>query len=271
MRLSGGWSAAIAGYSEYQLAMGVMRSSIASRRQQLERVGRIIGVEDPWAVTAQQLLELMAAQPWKPETKRSRRTTLRGFYRWGVESHHLLESPAARLPRVKPSAPNPSPAPDAVYAAALAASGPRERLMLVLAAEHGLRRMEVALVHSRDLVEDLVGWSLVVHGKGGRERMVPLTADAAITLRTLPPGWAFPGRDDGHLSPRWIGKVITRLLPDRWTMHKLRHRAASRWWEVAEGDVFAVQELLGHADPKTTKVYVKVQSARLRAIVDAAA
>lgn len=182
MRVNGGWSVAIADYGEYQLAMGIMRSSIATRRQHLQRVARTIGVEDPWAVTAEQLVAYVAAQEWMPETKRSRRTTLRGFYRWGVESRFLVESPAARLPR-----------------------------------------------------------------------------------------YAFPGRDRGHLSPRWVGKVMTRLLAEGWTMHKLRHRAGTRWWEVSGGDVFAVQELLGHADPKTTKVYVKVSSDRLRTIVDAAA
>lgn len=45
-----------------------------------------------------------------------------------------------------------------------------------------LRRCEIAAIHSRDLVEDLLGWSLVVHGKGSRERTVPLLADVALKL-----------------------------------------------------------------------------------------
>lgn len=142
--------------------------------------------------------------------------------------------------------------------------------MVALAAEAGLRRAEVAVVHSDDLVEDLVGWSLLVHGKGGRTRIVPLKADLAASLRKLPPGYAFPGRDHGHLSPRWVGKLMTRLLPGDWTMHKLRHRAGSKWWESSGHDLFVVQELLGHADPKTTRVYVDVARARLRAAVEAA-
>lgn len=126
-------------------------------------------------------------------------------------------------------------------------------------------------MHSRDLVEDLDGWSLLVHGKGGRERVVPLTAEVSRQLRGLPAGYAFPGNDHGHLSARWVGRLINRLLVDDWTIHKLRHRAATAWWEESGGDVFAVGELLGHADPKTTKVYVKVPGARLRAIVNGAA
>jgi integrase len=171
---------------------------------------------------------------------------------------------------VRPAPPNPRPAPDQVYRPALAAAGRRERLILRLAADHGLRRGEIAVVHSRDLVEDLDGWSLVVHGKGGRERLVPLLDDVAAELRSLPDGYAFPGRDGGHLSPRWVGRLVTRLLEGDWTTHKLRHRAATAWWEASGHDVLTVGELLGHADPKTTKLYVRVPTAHLRGIVERA-
>jgi integrase/recombinase XerC len=142
--------------------------------------------------------------------------------------------------------------------------------MVRLAAECGLRRAEVAQVHSRDLVEDLTGWSLLVHGKGQRERMVPLPTLLGVELRAQAEGFVFPGDDAGHLSPRWVGKVVSRLLPEGFTMHSLRHRAASRWYGI-DHDLLTVSELLGHASPVTTRVYVRLPDDAKRALVRAAA
>lgn len=138
--------------------------------------------------------------------------------------------------------------------------------MLRLAAEAGLRRAEIARIHSRDLVDDLLGWSLVVHGKGGRERVVPLPVPLALELRGYGPGYVFPGADRGHLSARWVGKLVSRALPRPWTTHTLRHRFATRAYQL-ERDLLAVQTLLGHASPVTTQRYVAQDEARLRATV----
>ncbi|MFT3873414.1 MAG: tyrosine-type recombinase/integrase [Nocardioides sp.] len=150
--------------------------------------------------------------------------------------------------------------------------GPRERRILRMAVELGMRRAEIAVGHSDDLVQDLTGWSIVAHGKGGKDRVLPLPESLAADLCALPAGWMFPGQVDGHLSPRWVGKLATRLLPGEWTLHSLRHRFADRAWEASDHDVFAVQDLLGHASPVTTRRYVpQANRDRLRAIVVAAA
>lgn len=262
------WAVAIEAWCVWSIAQSAAATSLTTRRQHLQHLARHGGVASPWAVTGPDLLAYAARQAWSPETRRSRRTTLRVFYGWGVDVGHVEASPALVLPRVRPTRPNPSPAPDRVWLRALAEASPRERLMLRLAGEHGLRRAEVAVVHRRDLVEDLDGWTLIVHGKGGRDRLVPLLDDVAHLLRQVD-GYAFPGAVDGHLSPRWVGKLLTRLLEGDWTMHKLRHRAGSNWYDV-DHDLAVVQDLLGHADPKTTRAYVKVRDGRLRATVNAA-
>lgn len=266
---SAAWGAAIEEWSSHARNLGEAQSSIAARRQQLGRLAKTIGTA-PWNVTGTALCEWFAAQPWANETRRSRRTTYRVFYAWAVEAGHVTQSPAIALPRVRPSVPHPLPVPDRAYTLALLAAGDRERLMLRLAAEVGLRRGEVARVHTRDLIEDLDGWSLLVHGKGDKERIVPLPGSLAAAVRAVPAGFLFPGRDNGHLSPRWVGKVITRLLPEPYSMHKLRHRFATRAHEACH-DIAVVQELLGHASPTTTKVYVQIGRDRLRAAVEAAA
>jgi integrase len=139
--------------------------------------------------------------------------------------------------------------------------------MLRLAAELGLRRAEVAQVHSRDLLDDLGGTSLLVHGKGSRERIMPLPGSLAADLRALPFGYAFPGADDGHLSPRWVGKIVGRLLPEGYTMHSLRHRFGTRAYALSK-DMFTVQELLGHASPSTTRTYVLLEDSAKRGVID---
>lgn len=232
-------------------------------------LARGIGVPDPWAITEEVLLRWWHAQAWSPETRRCKRASVRGFYAWGVEAGHIEQSPALRVPRVKPKQPKPRPADDRSYRLALLAGTARERLMLRLAIEAGLRRGEVARVHSRDLLPDLTGWTLRVHGKGGKERDVPLPAGLAAELRALPEGWAFPGDDGGHLSPRWVGTLLTRLLPDGLTMHTLRHRFATDVYDVTR-DLALVQDLLGHASVNTTRIYVQVPTERLRGAVEEA-
>jgi integrase len=222
---------------------------------------------DPWHLTGEQLRDYAAARSWMPETRRSRRTTFRSFWRWAISTGLTSQNVAEHLPVVSASAPDPRPVPDDVYRLALATATPRERIMLRLAGDCGLRRGEVSRIHSRDLVQDLVGWSLTVHGKGGRTRLVPLTDRLAHELRDLEPGWAFPGQDHGHLSPRWVGRIIATLLTDGWTMHKLRHRAATRVYQASAGDTFVVQDFLGHASPATTRRYVRVPSAAIRRAV----
>jgi integrase len=73
------------------------------------------------------------------------------------------------------------------------------------------------------------------------------------------------------VSPRWIGKRIARLLPGDWTIHKLRHRAATRFDEASGGDNYAVARLMGWSNLNMVPVYVKRRDDHLRGIVQAAA
>ena len=225
----------------------------------------------PWSVTEAELVAWCGGQDWARETRRSVYAGLRGFWRWAVAEGLVERSPATRLPAVRPSDPHPRPAPDLVYRRALAASDARTRLILRLAAEAGLRRAEIAQVHARDLFRDLVGWSLVVHGKGGKLRTVPLGDDLAAAVRLAAgSSWAFLGDDGGHLSPRWVGKLARIVLTEDFTLHTLRHRFATRAYG-ATANLLAVQQLLGHASPATTQRYVRLPDDALRRAAAAAA
>lgn len=266
------WADAIGNWIRHLRAGGMRRDTLYTYRQRLERTARHVGIPDPWTVTDEDLLDYFGEQDeWETETRRGHRTSLRSFYAWGAERGHIDRSPALTLPRVKPAEPNPMPAPDSAYLPALAAADDREVLMLRLAAEHGMRRGEIVLVNTAtDLIEDLLGWSLLVHGKGGKERVVPLLDEVAALLLELQRGWAFPGGVGGHMSARWCGTLVNRLLPGTWTIHKLRHRAATQWWESSEHDLLLVAELLGHASTDTTMRYVKSAQTRHRSVVNKA-
>jgi integrase/recombinase XerC len=260
------WAQAIDDYSMAQRVAGKAPSTIKLRREQLSLLARHTD-RGPWEVQLDDLIGWLGARDWSQERRRSMRTTLRGFYRWGVASDLLSHNPADGLPVIQATSPNPRPTPDLVYRRATHDADTRSRLMIRLAVECGMRRAEVAQVHTRDLERDLGGWSLVVHGKGNKIRLIPLPASVATELRGLPVGYAFPGQDGGHLSPRWVGRLIRDLLGDGYTMHGLRHRFATQAYQC-DRDVFTLQAMLGHASPETTRRYVQVPSDAMRRMVE---
>ncbi|MBW8025278.1 integrase [Clavibacter michiganensis subsp. michiganensis] len=224
----------------------------------------------PAEVTMEALVDYMSDQTWSLSTRRSHRSSFRSFFAWAHLAGHLPADPAAALPQVQSVLGRPRPAPETVVKHGMHRADPRVRLMVQLGAQAGLRCCEIAVVHSDDLVQDMLGWSLRAHGKGNKVRLVPLSERLALTLRTLPPGYAFPGRIDGHLSSSYVSKLVSEALPEGWTAHTLRHRFASVAYS-ADRDIRAVQELLGHASVATTQIYTAIPSNALRRAVDAAA
>jgi integrase len=265
--ISPAWERAIVAFLAAQRVSGKAPATVQLRRDQLTLLARHATV-GPWEVTTGDLVDWLSVQEWSQERRRSVRTTLRIFYRWALASGWLShnENPADGLDPVRATRPNPRPTPDLTYRRALMAADPRTRLMLRLAAEVGMRRAEVAQIHTRDLEADLGGWSLVVHGKGGRIRVVPLPASLALELCKVPTGYVFPGQDDGHLSPRWVGTLIRQILETH-GMHSLRHRFATLAYQT-DRDVFTLQGVLGHASPETTRRYVQVPSDAARRMVE---
>lgn len=268
VRVPDEWAAIIGRYLASQRAGGISETTIDTRRQHLGFLARRIGY-DPAEVTPSALVEWCAQQDWAPESRRGRSNTFRGFWQW-CERVGAMPDASVELPKVRAGTGIPRPAPDRVYMRAIMRSDVRTRLILRLAAECGLRRAEIAVIHSDDMIDDFVGWSLLVHGKGRKDRIVPLTAGIANELLELDDGYIFPGQIDGHLSPRRVGELATDALDGIWTLHTLRHRFATRTYQI-DHDVFAVQELLGHASAETTRRYVQRDRGRLRALVERAA
>ncbi len=255
------WTTEIDAWATAMRAARRSPETIYLRTYHLGRLASWAGDRGPWTLTIDDLLTWTGRQRWGRETARSVRSSLRRFYSWGVLTGRTEADPAQALPVIAPTPPRPDPAPADDVAFAMLVAPSRERLMIRLANELCLRRGEVARGHSDDLSRDLAGWSLHVHGKGSRDRDIPLPDDLAVELRALGPGWFFPGAVDGHLSARWVGTLVKRDIGCR--MHRLRHLGATELHEDTH-DIRLVQEVLGHASLETTQRYVAVKPEKMR-------
>jgi integrase len=264
------WGEEIEQHLQWMRAGAVSDGTARCRRYYLERLAAVHGDCSPWDLTTDDLARFVGQPGWGAETRKSARASLRRFYGWAHLTRRITDDPAMRLPsvRVPIGAPRPAP-PDVVRRALELAHDDRQRAWVLLARLAGLRRGEIATVR----VEHLTKWpepELLVIGKGGRGRVVPVHPMLLDQLERLPSpgpaGWLFPGQDNGHVSPPWVGKVLGRLLGPGWTGHTLRHAAATSWYAV-ERDLRATQELLGHARPETTMRYTRVPDGARRAAV----
>lgn len=266
------WASMIEDYLVSLAAVGQLTTTVDYRRALLCRIARGLDCP-PEAVTGERLVAWFGQQThWSIETRRSYRAAARGFFAWAYKVGRVPAYLADELPRVRQRKAPPRPAPDDAWRAALEAADDRVTLMLRLAGEAGLRRSEVARVHHRDLVDGDAGWSLLVHGKGDKRRLVPITDELAEAMRTFSRqagGWVFSTGLGGHLAASTVGRLVADALPDGWTMHTLRHRFATRAYRGTR-NLRAVQVLLGHESIVTTERYTAVDDYEIRAAMEAA-
>lgn len=256
------WRKSIEGWTDTLRAAGLSAQTIKSRRYKMVHLAALLMPSGPKEVTTEQIVQAFARQQWKPETRKAYRNTISSFFRWLHKSGRRSDDPSLDVPRVKKPHAHPRPCPDRYIAAAMEMATSSERLMIRLGAECGLRRGEIARVHSDDVVADSAGRSLIVRGKGDKQRIVPLPDDLAGIIMDAR-GYLFPGRFGGHVEESYIGDHISRLLPDGYAAHTLRHRFATTAY-AATHDLFVVAELLGHESVETTEHYVAMPDGRLR-------
>ena len=145
----------------------------------------------------------------------------------------------------------------------------RNRALLELLYSDGLRSAEVVAL---DLVDvDFEREAVLVRGKGGKERSVPLGEEAAHHLarylRHARPELARQAEDAFFLSARGRRldtSTIRRLVRNP---HRLRHAFATHLLEGG-ADLRTIQELLGHSSLSTTQIYSHVDARRLRRVYD---
>jgi integrase/recombinase XerD len=221
-------------------------------------------------------------QGLSPRSAARRLSCLRQFHKFLVREQirrddptRLLDSP--RLPRPLPKFLSETEV-DGLLAAAAGLPPPRG-LVAAAALEilyaTGLRISELLQLQRSALSGDAE--ILLVRGKGGRERMVPLSAAARAAAAALPQRgrWLFPGRNPARPLTRQGVDLILRdaalaagLAPAGLSPHVLRHSFASHM--LARGaDLRSLQLLLGHADIATTQIYTHVLAERLQRLVEA--
>ena len=256
------WRKSINGWTDTLKADGQSAQTNKSRRYKMVHLATLLMPSGPKDVTTEQIVQAFARQQWKPETRKAYRNTISSFFRWLHKSGRRSDDPSLDVPRVKKPHAHPRPCPDKYITAAMEKATAVEKLMIRLGAECGLRRGEIARVHSDDVVADSAGHSLIVRGKGDKQRIVPLPDDLAAIVMDAN-GYLFPGRFGGHVEESYIGDHISHLLPAGYAAHTLRHRFATTAY-AATHDLFVVAELLGHESVETTEHYVAMPDGRLR-------
>lgn len=236
-------------------------------------------------------LERLGAE-WQPlarATVARKSAALRRFFAFLAEEGLRGDDPGAALPR--PAAVRPLPKVlstgdvDALFAAIAdrIARVPADPLDLRLAAliellyGSGLRATELVSLPRNAVAPDRP--YLILKGKGGRERLVPISDRARAAVAAwrgqVPPDcpWLFPS-GKGHLSRVRLYQIVQALAgqagipPDRVSPHVLRHAFATHLLEGG-ADLRALQAMLGHADIATTEIYTHVDSRRLVEMVNA--
>lgn len=197
--------------------------------------------------------------------QKSARQVTRGFYRWAA-SHDVVDAdPSVGLPSVREDTKVPRPMPEQLTIAALRSASRRERHMVLLGRYGGLRIGEIARVHSSDWLHP----KLLVHGKGAKEREVPIVHPELVDVLDHLDGWMFATRDGGHLLAPTIGTYLGDLFPPGWSAHKLRTAFATEAYR-RNPDLIALAKVMGHAKTETTLRYVRLHDDALLRVVEAA-
>ncbi len=234
-------------------------------------------------------LKRLADAGFSPRTGARRLSALRQYFQFLLLEGVRADDPTAaidgpRLPRALPKHLSEAEV-DALLTAARETEGPRGRRLLAIVEllyATGLRVSELAALPATALRAE---GAMIVRGKGGKERMVPLGRPAKAAVEAYAPdrlGFAPGGRDspwlfpstgkDGRLTRRRIGQMLDDLAikagidPARVSPHVLRHAFATHLLHHG-ADLRSVQELLGHADLSTTEIYTHVLDERLKALV----
>jgi integrase/recombinase XerD len=277
-----------------ELERGLSRNTLEAYRSDLQQLGVFLqerGV-DPLAVDSRQLQAFVTAlasgdqsrQPAAPATLQRKIACLRSFYRY-LRREELLDSdPTSELrpPRSRARLPRVLSREEVAHLLAQPSGGSpvalRDRALLETMYACGLRASEAIALALGAL--DLEEGMLRTCGKGSKERLVPVGAEARRALST----WLKRGRpalvglrDEPHvfvnhrggpLSRQGLYKIVQRHaasagLKERMSPHTLRHSFATHL--LAGGcDLRSLQEMLGHADITTTQIYTHLSTDRLR-------
>lgn len=283
-------SALIDRFLEMMMAeRGAAKNTIAAYRTDLARAAAMVksGLVQAQTSDLQILVDEWAELAASSVARKL--SALRHFYRFLVDENVRGDDPSAAIARPQTRRPLPKilthqdvEALFATLAERTSGEHPRaEDVRLLLLVEllygSGMRATELVSLPRRAIVQDRP--FMILKGKGGKERFVPLSDRARMVaqrwLAHVPEGsaWLFPS-GKSHLSRIRLYQMIKTLGaasgidPARLSPHVLRHAFATHLLEGG-ADLRALQTMLGHADIATTEIYTHVDSKRLVELVNA--
>jgi integrase/recombinase XerD len=213
-----------------------------------------------------------------PHSVRREIAALRFFFVKTLRRRYVIDdTPYPKVPRRLPTVLTP----DEIQRLIAAARTLAERTMLMVLYSTGMRNAELRHLQVRD-IDSRAMLIHVGHGKGGRDRYVPLSATLLVTLREhwrwmKPKTWLFPGtlhnwRTDRPITPKVVWDACRAAaeragLTKRVSAHTLRHSYATHLLE-AGADIRTIQLLLGHAQVRHTVIYLHLSPRHLQAVAN---
>lgn len=251
------WGVMIAQYKLYVRHQTRSASTIRIRDHYIDLLSRDFDVT---TVTESQLETWLHTRGWAETSTNSALSSIRHFYKWANRYGHIQSNPAAEIRRLREPRRMGRMAQDDVIVRSMMRAPLSTRVMIMLGAECGLRRGEIARVHRNDIDGE---WLYVI-GKGGHQRSVHLSEDMLELLEKMPErGWLFPSpRKPGPINPDAVYDRIRRAVGVN--AHSLRHRAGTAVYEGTGNNLRVAQEFLGHATPEMTARYVHITRSDLR-------
>lgn len=248
------------GFAEHQSERGLSAATIHNRTLALSAFHRWLGRE-PWDVEHLEIERFLRGRKLGSRSRYWWLSTLSNFYCWAIDVELTTTNPVRRIPRPRMKRLVPRPMAEADVLQAVAMATPVLKCWLLLAAYAGLRCIEIAGIEREDVLDTAVPAMLVVvHGKGDKERVVPLHPSVLEALRALPmprSGPLWTNRYGNAISPSALSKRLNRFLHGlsiTSTAHQGRHYFATEVYRLSH-DLRLTQELMGHASPATTAIY----------------
>lgn len=227
---------------------------------------------DLLTVTPAEIEAWLDSRPRGPQTRRAYVNDVHALFAWAIREELAQANPTERVARPRVPKRLPRPVTDAQLTLALEQATPRLGAIIALCAYAGLRVQEVAWLRGED-VDEVSRTIIVTHGKGAKERIVPLHHVIVTRLHAhgLPQvGYVFTGPTGKPLQPVTVSCLVADHFRSRGieaTAHKLRAWFATTVYRQSGGDLRMTQDLLGHASPTTTSLYVAWCPTRAAAVV----
>ncbi|MDH3730193.1 MAG: tyrosine recombinase XerD [Acidimicrobiia bacterium] len=263
---------------------GLSPNTVVAYRRDLDRYAAFLDEAWPSEAQASQFVAALSAEGLAASTIARKIAAVRGLHRFLVAEGLADNDPTVLLEAPRRGQPLPKALTYTEVEALLVAPDPtlplgrRDRALLEFLYATGARVSEATGAELIDL--ELEERTALLHGKGGRQRVVPLGAFAVdaieaylpdrMTLRRSPdPGGVFLNARGGRLTRQGVWAILRRYGAkvglDDVSPHVLRHSVATHMVEGG-ADLRTVQEMLGHASISTTQVYTRVSPKHLEEV-----